>query len=249
MIEFKNCDLDGRGRERDKEFPHNMMAAMTDICSLLQFLCSQSFYRQTFREVREQEHPKTHNNPCLQIKNTLPPQKPINLSTASQTITPPPLFVDKHPQSSTLPLSVFKRIIFPSILGKVQRWRGPETSIWYSASPRRGDEVDPGDLLNPMGRASRWVGDGEQKAARQSERPAYALECKCYVSRTCGCGICVREARRKRRNRENPSGKKKELIATHQTNPCGTAHPYHTNKLADNPTRNRVFSLTLSSGL
>ena len=67
--------------------------------------------------------------------------------------------------------------MFPSILGKIQRWQGPETSIWYSASPRRGDEVDPGYLLNPTDRASRWVGDGEQQDVWHSESSAHALEC------------------------------------------------------------------------
>lgn len=44
-------------------------------------------------------------------------------------------------QITSVTLSVFETIIFLSILGKDSTAARTETSIWFSASPRRGDEV------------------------------------------------------------------------------------------------------------
>ena len=65
--------------------------------------------------------------------------------------------VDRHSAMTTsVTLSEFESIMFPSILGKGSTLARTETSTWHSASPRRGDEVDPVGIFDI------WVGDGEQ---------------------------------------------------------------------------------------
>ena len=112
------------------------------------------FYRKTFREAREHVYkPKISTFP-----NSHQPLDRLTNRHPTTTIcwqTPP----KQYPR----PFASSNLLYFPALSVSIQRWRGPETSIWYSASPRRGDEVDPRNLLNPVSWASEWVGDGEQK--------------------------------------------------------------------------------------